>query len=140
MGHSKDVNSVAFSHDDSKLVSGSHDQSIKVWDAPSMLLHRAVLDKNAPSVALLIQQKADVNLQDKVSAISFSVYNSLPFHLLSARQLVYPTHVQGGNTPLHRVSSLDIAQLLLKSGANVHMLNKVRFKSICLLHKLPPRT
>jgi WD40 repeat protein len=68
------VTSVAFSHDDSKLVSGSKDESIKVWDAPSMWLHRAVLDKDVDAVNFLLKKKADVNFQHKVSSISVAIY------------------------------------------------------------------
>ena len=31
-GHSSYVNSVAFNHDNTKIVSGSSDNSIKIWD------------------------------------------------------------------------------------------------------------
>ena len=31
--HSKDINSVAFSPDGTKIVSGSDDKTIKVWDS-----------------------------------------------------------------------------------------------------------
>jgi WD40 repeat protein len=31
--HSGDINSVAFSPDGTKIVSGSHDKTIKVWDS-----------------------------------------------------------------------------------------------------------
>ena len=31
--HGRDINSVAFSPDGTKIVSGSHDKTIKVWDS-----------------------------------------------------------------------------------------------------------
>ena len=33
IGHTDQVNSVAFSTDDTHIVSGSHDKSVRVWDA-----------------------------------------------------------------------------------------------------------
>ena len=33
MGHSEDVNSVAYSTDGTKIISGSSDHTIKIWDA-----------------------------------------------------------------------------------------------------------
>ena len=37
--HSDDINSVAFSPDGATIVSGSADQTIKVWDAVNFRLH-----------------------------------------------------------------------------------------------------
>ena len=34
--HSRDINSVAFNHDGTKIVSGSDDKTIKVWDAGTL--------------------------------------------------------------------------------------------------------
>ena len=34
-GHAGDVNSVAFSGDDSKVISGSNDKTVKIWNADS---------------------------------------------------------------------------------------------------------
>ena len=34
--HSRDINSVAFNHDGTKIVSGSDDRTIKVWDAGTL--------------------------------------------------------------------------------------------------------
>jgi WD40 repeat protein len=36
--HSKGINSVAFNHDGTKIVSGSNDETIKVWDAGVLAL------------------------------------------------------------------------------------------------------
>jgi WD40 repeat protein len=37
--HSKEINSVAFNHDGTKIVSGSDDETIKVWDAGTLARH-----------------------------------------------------------------------------------------------------
>ena len=34
--HSRDINFVAFNHDGTKIVSGSGDKTIKVWDAGTL--------------------------------------------------------------------------------------------------------
>ena len=34
--HSRDINFVAFNHDGTKIVSGSDDKTIKVWDAGTL--------------------------------------------------------------------------------------------------------
>ena len=47
--HSRDINSVAFNHDGTKIVSGSDDQTIKVWGALAFL---AVSHDLAPHHAL----------------------------------------------------------------------------------------
>ena len=34
--HSRDINSVAYNHDGTRIVSGSDDQTLKVWDAGAL--------------------------------------------------------------------------------------------------------
>ena len=43
--HSRDISSVAFSPDGTKIVSGSYDQTIKVWDSG------APVPSNCPTLA-----------------------------------------------------------------------------------------
>ena len=44
--HSRDINSVAFSPDGTKIVSGSSDQTIKVWDSGALRALKSPLGQN----------------------------------------------------------------------------------------------
>jgi WD40 repeat protein len=51
-GHSDPVNSVAFSHDSTKLASASYDSTVKVWDASSgACLHTLKVGKSLRDVS-----------------------------------------------------------------------------------------
>jgi WD40 repeat protein len=52
MGHSGDVNSVAYSPDGQYIVSGSDDSTVKIWDAQAVKGVSAVSDMVGGSVVI----------------------------------------------------------------------------------------
>ena len=61
--HSRDINSVAFSPDGTKIVSGSDDKTIKLWESGALLANAAgalrTLALGDPAIRVAIRTLAD---------------------------------------------------------------------------------